>query len=180
MKTTKDSDFIATIRKEIEDKRTSTAGLKTEISALEQEIADLNAQINSYTDVSNVKAYSDLKDNMEVRQNKLEVLRRKFKEETALQDPGKTDVVINGFITEKRKIDDKYAAEMIEIIKGLETILKEANAKRAEIKNIYDAWTMEFRPDRNRVPSFVEFDETTVSTNVQKLVNSLRIMGKLK
>lgn len=180
MKTTKETDFLTTVTKEIEDKRTSTAGLKDEITKLEQEIADLNEQINSFTDVNNVKAYSDLKDNMEVRQNKLEVLRRKYNTEAGELDDGHAAIILNGFLSEKRKIDDKYCYEMLEIIHKLEDKLEEADGKREGLKALYDTWVTTFKVNPTKYQSYPAHDETGVSAKVHTLINSLRFTGKIE
>ena len=180
MKVNKDSDFIATVTKEIEDKKKSTAGILTEITTLETEIRDLRAKIDAYTDVNDVKTYSNLKDSLEIRQHKLEVLKRQLNSETTAQDPGHIAIVVNGFISEKRKIDDEYAAEMIEIVRKLEDKLTEAEDKRESVRAIYNSWVTTFKVDPTKYQGFPGHDETGVSGNVQKLVNSLRITGKME
>ena len=127
-----------------------------------------------------MKAYSELKDNMEVRQNKLEVLRRKYNAETGELDDGHVAIILNGFLSEKRKIDDKYSSEMLEIIHTLEDKLIEADTRREGLKAIYDTWVTTFKVNPTKFQSYPAHDETGVSAKVHTLVNSLRITGKIE
>ena len=175
----KESDFITTVTKEIEDKKKATAEILTEITVLETEIRDLRAKIDTYTDVNDVKTYSNLKDSLEIRQHKLEVLKRQLNSETTAQDPGHIAIVVNGFISEKRKIDDEYADEMLEIIRQLDAKLREAEEQRNSLKALYDSWVTSFKVDTQKYQGYPLQDETGVSFNAQRLVNTLRGTGKL-
>lgn len=180
MKVTKDSDFITTVTKELEDKKKATAGIYTDITILETEIRDLRAKIDAYTDVNDVKTYSTLRDGLEIRQHKLEALKRQLNSEATAQDPGHIAIVVNGFISEKRKIDDEYAAEMIEIVRKLEDKLKEAEDRRKSVKAIYDSWVSAFKVDPTKYQGFPGYDETGIIGNVERLIRSLRATGKLE
>lgn len=175
----KESSFITTIKKDIETKQKATAGIREEIANLEAEIKDLVARIDAYTDVNDVKTYSNLKDNLEIRQHKLEVLRRDLSSETNAQDPGQAAVILNGFISEKRKLDDAYGDEMLEEVRKLNEILTDATEKREELKRLFDTWVTVFRINTTDINSYPMMDETGISGSVQKLINSLNVLGKI-
>ena len=175
----KKGDFVTTTEKMIEERRTATARIREEITELEAEIADLRAKIEAYTDINNVKAYGDLKNNLEIRQHKLNALKRDLAAKLSGEDGSKTLIILNGFIAEKRRIDDEYADEMLEIIRKLDDKLREAEEQRSGLKALYDSWVTLFKVDTQKYQGYPLQDETGVSYNAQKLVNTLRGTGKL-
>lgn len=175
----KKDDFVTTTEKMIEERRNATARIREEITGLEVEISDLQTKIEAYTDINNVKAYGDLKNNLEIRQHKLNALKRDLAAKLSGDDGSKTLIILNGFISEKRRIDDEYADEMLEIIRQLDAKLREAEEQRNSLKALYDSWITLFKVDTNKYQGYPLQDETGVSFNAQKLVNTLRGTGKL-
>ena len=175
----KKDDFTTTIVKMLADKQDATQRAREEMAKLETEITDLQAKIDAYTDVTDVKTYSDLKDNLEVRQHKLEVLKRELSAKATDRNDAQDTAILNGFISEVQKLDDENAAEMLEIIRTLETKLYEATTKRDHLKRLFDSWINVYGLPASYYASFPTTDGTGVTGNVQRLTNALRGIGKL-
>jgi len=175
----KKDDFTETIEKMIANRKETTAGIRAEIATLDAQISDYQAKIDAYTNVNDVKTYADLKNNLEVRQHKRDALKRELNALTAEQDESEVIATINGFCTERRKLDDTYAADMLDTIRRLAGILDEAEARRASIKNLFDRWIETYNVNPGKYQSFPTIDETGVTVKVQQLIKPLRALGKL-
>ena len=175
----KKDDFTETIEKMIANRQQTTAGIQADIATLDAQISDYQAKINAYTNVNDVKTYADLKNNLEVRQHKRDALKRELSALTAEQDEKEIIATINGFCTERRKLDDAYAADMLDTIRRLAGILDEAEARRASIKNLFDRWTEIYSINTAKYQSFPTIDETGITLKVQQLIKPLKALGKL-
>lgn len=174
----KKGDFVTTTEKMIEERRNATARIREEITGLEAEISDLQAKIEAYTDINNVKAYGELKDNLEIRQHRLTALQRELEAKISEDDKAKTLAILNGFISEKRKLDDQYAEEMLEIVRQLNAKMNEAETNRGYLKSLFDKWVAVYKINTYEYQGYPLNDETGVTYNTQRFINILRTAGK--
>ena len=175
----KTNDNISAIQSEIDSKRRTINEIKEGIAGVESEIRELSNKIAKYTDVDNVKGYRELKDNLEVRENKLELLKRNLQAELNNQDQVHIREVLSEIMREKRILDDKYGAEMLEIILKLKEKYDEAESVRERIAALYEDYLTAFNVPRNNYQSYDPVDETGMTANVSRLINSLRSVNKL-
>ena len=172
-------DFMAEIKKTIEGQRKRIAGLNEEISTLDAEIKSLQKRIDSYTDVSDVKTYSDLKNSLEVRKNKRKVLQNELASVRSAQDEKWASDLIKGFSAEKRRIDNEAADNMLSSIMDLQNELDDVTARRESLKSLYDSWVNAFGIPIHKYEGYPMWDETSIITAVSKLISSLQTVGKL-
>lgn len=172
-------DFITNITKDIENKRNVLSGINGEIAVIESEINDLKSKIANYTDVDDIRSYSELKDKLEVRENKIELLKRNRKAESGCLDEMTIGQTISEFMTAKIAIDKKYAEEMLEIIRKLNDKYIQAEAERNRLKSIYESWISTYNIPSYKFERVENVDSTGVSSNVQRLINSVKATNKL-
>ena len=175
----KTNDSITMIQNEIDNKRNTVNGIRNGIARVESEIRDLSDKIAKYTDVDNVKGYRELKDNLEVRENKLELLKKNLQAELNNQDQVHIREVLSEIMREKRTLDDKYGAEMLEIILKLKAKYDEAESIREKFAALYENYLTVFNVPRNNYQSYDSIDNTGMTANVSRLINSLRAINKL-
>ena len=173
------SDFMTETKKIVEGQRKRIAGLNEEISTLDTEIKSLQKKIDSYTDVSDVKTYSDLKNNLEVRKNKRKVLQNELASVRSAQDEKWIADLIKGFSTEKRRIDNEAADNMLSAIMDLQNELDDVTERRESLKSLYDSWVTAFGIPIHKYEGYPAGDETSVIIAVARLISSLQNAGKL-
>ena len=166
----KKNDFVTTIEEMIAEKKKTTATIRDEVATLEKEIATLQIQIEAFTDDTDVKGYSNLKNTQEIKQHKLEALKQKLNSNAADPEDPQTTAILNGFITEVNKHDDENGAEMLVIIKQLEEKLNEYEQRREYLRGLYDSWIDTYHLPGTMHGSYPTTDRTGITPGVKMLI----------
>ena len=175
----KKNNIISDLENMISEKRNTISTIKAEISSIESEIISLQDEIANYTNIDDVKTYSDLKNRLEIRQHKLDMLKRNLRAELSCQNNDQIGRIISEIIAEKRALDSKYGDEMLEIIRKLKEKLEEADKEKNRLQALYESYMQTFNVQRNNYPSYDPLDSSGIAPNVQKMINSLKGLGKL-
>lgn len=170
----KKEDFTKEIRESVERKKKELDEIREQIKGLEAEITDLQARIDSYTDISDVKTYSNMKDNVEIRQHKLEVLKHSLEEKTNYrEDDPEISRQAAIFRDEKKRIDEAYAEEMEGLIEKLDAVCKEGCNERGRLKDLCEQWVKVNGLPMSYYMTVDTLDKTGITGNVQNFMGSI-------
>ena len=132
--------FNNSIQKAIKEKQDRVSVIQNELVQLKEKAEDLRSQIQNYSDIDNIDQYSKLKSQLEVYENKIEVLARNLNSETSNTDTDQIKSIYDSFTEEVRGIDAEASEALLSKIKEMKVILEEAETSKNQIDILFDKW----------------------------------------
>ncbi len=167
--------FNSSIQKVIDERQKEMTTLQNEITELRTKADGIKDQLQSYSDIDDIDTYSRLKNQLEVYENRIELLVRNMDNMTHTDKEDQIKTIYDSFRAEASAIDEKCSGDLLDMIKAMKKIFEDAETEKNQIDNLFDKWRDSFsiEPGQYSV-SPCHKGETYVVHHVKQLFDALR------
>lgn len=167
--------FNSSIQKAIDERQKEMTALQNEITELRTKADSIKNQLQSYSDIDDIDTYSRLKNQLEVYENRIELLVRNMDNIAHTDKDDQIKTIYDSFRSEASAIDEKCSGDLLDMIKAMKKIFEDAETEKNQIDNLFDKWRDSFsiEPGQYSV-SPCHKGETYVVHHVKQLFDALR------
>ncbi len=166
-------DFSSNILKAIGERQTKLSAVQNEIAELKTKADALKNQLQNYSDIDDIDTYSRLKSQLEVYENRIELLVRNLDNEVHTNNEEQIKAIYDSFVSAVSDIDERCSGELLSMIGKMRESFENAEKEKKDIDILFDKWRDAFSVEPGQYVS-PRRSETYVVHHVRHLFDALR------